>query len=155
MSPRILLFVVITVCILSAMSHDAYAAITSITIEPECGPPGTDVILIVRFTEGSNIDVEFSPDIQAGSDEGDDAIGFFFTVPEGVNLITITIKEDGIPVKVLTFTYCSSVGGVFKPINKLTLLAPYIALASLIAVISTIFFIKRHKDKTHAPNKLS
>jgi hypothetical protein len=38
------------------------------------------------------------------------------------------------------------VGGVASPINKLTILTPYIALAGLIAVVSTVYVIKRRKD---------
>ncbi|MFC1507346.1 hypothetical protein ACFLQ6_09810 [Thermoproteota archaeon] len=146
MSYKIFLFAILMVCMVSAISQNAHATITSITLEPECGPPGTDVILIVRFTEGSNIDVEFSPDIIAGGDIGDDGMSLYFTVPEGVYSIKITITEDGIPVKVLTFTYCSTVGGVPAPTNKLEILTPYIVLAGLIAAVSTVYVINRRKD---------
>ena len=38
------------------------------------------------------------------------------------------------------------VGGVTSPINKLEILAPYLALAGLIAVVSIVYIIKRRKD---------
>jgi dipeptidyl aminopeptidase/acylaminoacyl peptidase len=38
------------------------------------------------------------------------------------------------------------VGGVVSPINKLEILTPYLALAGLIAAVSTLFIIKRCKD---------
>ncbi|MFC1505444.1 hypothetical protein ACFLQ6_00065 [Thermoproteota archaeon] len=40
----------------------------------------------------------------------------------------------------------SPVGGVASPINKLELIAPYLALAGLIAAVSVVFVIKRSKD---------
>lgn len=39
-----------------------------------------------------------------------------------------------------------AVGGVVAPVNKLMILAPYIALAGLIAAVSTIYIIRKHKD---------
>jgi hypothetical protein len=38
------------------------------------------------------------------------------------------------------------VAGITSPINKLAILTPYIALAGLIAVVSTVYVIKRRKD---------
>ncbi|MCW4042762.1 MAG: hypothetical protein NWE90_03445 [Candidatus Bathyarchaeota archaeon] len=38
------------------------------------------------------------------------------------------------------------VGGVASPVNKLELIAPYLALAGLIVAVSTIFVIKRRRD---------
>jgi hypothetical protein len=38
------------------------------------------------------------------------------------------------------------VGGITTSINKLTILTPYIALAGLIAAVSTVYVIKRRKD---------
>lgn len=38
------------------------------------------------------------------------------------------------------------VGGISSPINKIELLAPYLALAGLIVVVSTVYVIKRRKD---------
>lgn len=39
-----------------------------------------------------------------------------------------------------------TVGGVVTPLNKLEILTPYIALAGLIAALSTIYVIKKRKD---------
>ncbi len=41
---------------------------------------------------------------------------------------------------------CTPVGGVASPVNKLELIAPYLALAGLIVAVSTIFVIKRRRD---------
>lgn len=38
-----------------------------------------------------------------------------------------------------------TVGGIVSPINKLVVLTPYLALAGLIAVVSTVFVIRRRK----------
>ena len=38
------------------------------------------------------------------------------------------------------------VGGVASPINKLEILAPYLALAGLIIAVSTVYVIKKRKD---------
>ncbi|WP_455368278.1 hypothetical protein, partial [[Eubacterium] cellulosolvens] len=145
MSYKIFLFAILMIFMVSGISQNAHATITSITLEPECGPPGTDVILIVRFTEGSNVDVEFSPDIIAGGDIGDEGMSLYFKVPEGVYSIKITITEDGIPVKVLKFTYCSTVGGLTIPTNKLEIITPYIAMAGLIIAVSTVIVINKRK----------
>ena len=38
------------------------------------------------------------------------------------------------------------VGGITVPVNKLELIAPYLALAGLIAAVSTVYVFKRRKD---------
>ena len=38
------------------------------------------------------------------------------------------------------------IGGILMPVNKLEVLAPYLALAGLIAAISTVIVIKKRKD---------
>ncbi len=38
------------------------------------------------------------------------------------------------------------VGGVVSPVNKLAIIAPYLALAGLIAAVSTVYVIKKRKD---------
>ena len=38
------------------------------------------------------------------------------------------------------------VGGLSMPVNKFEILTPYIALAGLIAAVSTVYVIKRSKD---------
>ncbi|MGB6681243.1 MAG: hypothetical protein WBF08_07985, partial [Candidatus Bathyarchaeia archaeon] len=40
----------------------------------------------------------------------------------------------------------AAVGGVVAPVNKLMILAPYLVLAGLIAVVSTVYVIKKRKD---------
>jgi hypothetical protein len=41
----------------------------------------------------------------------------------------------------------TAVGGTVSPINKLTVLTPYLALAGLIAVASAVFVVRRRKDQ--------
>jgi hypothetical protein len=38
------------------------------------------------------------------------------------------------------------VGGVASPVNKLELIAPYLALAGLVAAVSTVYIMRRRKD---------
>lgn len=40
----------------------------------------------------------------------------------------------------------ATVGGITSPVNKLEILTPYLALAGLIAAVSTLFIIERRKD---------
>jgi hypothetical protein len=40
----------------------------------------------------------------------------------------------------------SPVGGISSPVNKIEILTPYLALAGLIAAISTVIVIRKHKD---------
>ena len=47
----------------------------------------------------------------------------------------------------------AGVGGIWIPLNKLELLAPYIALTILLAVAVTVVFFK-HKKDAHAYNVL-
>ncbi|MFC1505588.1 hypothetical protein ACFLQ6_00800 [Thermoproteota archaeon] len=49
------------------------------------------------------------------------------------------------PIEVIVYQVLP-VGGISTPINKLEILTPYIALAGLIAVISTVYIIRRRKD---------
>jgi len=146
LSSRILLLMVLSVFSFFSASQNAYATITSVTLDPPCGPPGTKVILTVRFTQGSKVSIEYSPDVIAGGDWGETGFTEYFTVPEGVNLITIRIMEDGVPVRLLTFTQCSTVGGVVMPTSKLEIVAPLAVLAGVIAAVSAVVVVKRRRD---------
>jgi len=55
--------------------------------------------------------------------------------------ITVTYQDDG--GTDLCGSLPHTVGGIYAPINKLNILAPYFALVSLIGVISMIFAIRR------------
>jgi len=46
---------------------------------------------------------------------------------------------------IVRFTPPWPVGGVVTPVNKLVIFAPYIALAGLIAAVSTVYVIRRRK----------
>lgn len=49
------------------------------------------------------------------------------------------------PIEVTVYQ-SDTVGGISIPVNKLAILTPYIALAGLIAVVSTVYMIKKRKD---------
>jgi len=62
-------------------------------------------------------------------------------------------RDDGVPfdaipepVTVTIYQGLGPVGGVATPVNKLEILTPYLALAGLIAAVSTVFVIKRRKE---------
>jgi hypothetical protein len=56
-------------------------------------------------------------------------------------------EQAGIPSPYLEIEYGRGVGGIYAPIDKLNILAPYIALVGLIGAISTIFvMVKKRKD---------
>lgn len=129
-SLRLLAVAVLALVLALSSTQNAFATITSVSLEPTCGPPGTAVTLMVRFTEGSHVSAVFLPDVVvAGCDYAETAMGCWFTVPEGVDRITITITEDGVPSRVLTFDVpCPTVGGFIEPVNKLALLSPWLAV---------------------------
>ncbi|MGB6680902.1 MAG: DNRLRE domain-containing protein [Candidatus Bathyarchaeia archaeon] len=63
----------------------------------------------------------------------------------------ITVSGTGSQTHTTTFMLMVNpasgpVGGVVTPVNKLEILTPYIALVGLIAVVSTVYVIKRRKD---------
>lgn len=79
----------------------------------------------------------------------------FHCLGEGISEIIIQDSSiEGAPAGIafevvnleVTQTETVPVGGVATTINKLEILTPYIALAGLIAVVSTVYAIKRRKD---------
>ncbi|WP_455368620.1 DNRLRE domain-containing protein [[Eubacterium] cellulosolvens] len=50
------------------------------------------------------------------------------------------------PVLKIDYELPGPVGGVSTPVNKLEILTPYMALAGLIAAISTVYVIRKRKD---------
>ena len=50
------------------------------------------------------------------------------------------------PVTVTIYQGLGPVGGIASSVNKLEILTPYLALAGLIAAVSTVYVIKRRKD---------
>ena len=46
----------------------------------------------------------------------------------------------------VTINQIASVGGVTAPANKIGVLTPYLAIAGLIAIVSTVYVIKKHKN---------
>jgi hypothetical protein len=58
-----------------------------------------------------------------------------------------TIEAAGhAPVLTAIYQKAQAVGGISTPINKIEILAPYIALAGLIIAVSTVYVIKRRQD---------
>ncbi|MFC1506524.1 hypothetical protein ACFLQ6_05565 [Thermoproteota archaeon] len=56
---------------------------------------------------------------------------------------TVEVYPENVTV---TVNQVAPVGGISTPINKLELLTPYLAIAGIIAAISTIYVIKKRKD---------
>ena len=58
-----------------------------------------------------------------------------------------TIEATGhAPVLTAIYQRASAVGGISTPTNKLEIIWPYLALAGLIAVISSVYIIKRRQN---------
>jgi hypothetical protein len=53
-----------------------------------------------------------------------------------------TVGGNGCP----NLPACRPVGGVVMPTNTLAITAPYLALAGLLAVVSTVVLVKRKRD---------
>ena len=142
---RLLALVVLAVVLVLCSTQGALATIISASLDPECGPPGTSVTLIIRFT-GSFPTVQTYPDLgPLGGDVGEGVVGYYFTVPDGVHQITITIIQEGAPSR--TVTFCPSpVGGVMMPVSTFAILGQWLALIGLVACIGTVVLVtkKRH-----------
>ena len=68
---RLLALVVLAVVLVLCSTQGALATIISASLDPECGPPGTSVTLIIRFT-GSFPTVQTYPDLgPLGGDVGE------------------------------------------------------------------------------------
>jgi sugar lactone lactonase YvrE len=62
---------------------------------------------------------------------------------------TVTLITGGLtgPAGVAVYPVIPApVGGVTSPINKLAIIAPYLALVGLIIAVSTVYVIKKRKD---------
>jgi len=69
--------------------------------------------------------------------------------PEDVILVNSTAQETTAAISNGTVNVSPAVGGISVPVDKLALLAPYIALAStiLVATAATAIYVKRRKEK--------
>ena len=70
-----------------------------------------------------------------------------------IQIMGLTINSVGLPTDYAVFgatvnqiPALAAVGGLTTPINKLEILAPYLALAGLIIAVSTVYTFKRRKD---------
>ena len=63
------------------------------------------------------------------------AVIFVDSIGQGCDVLPGTVNQ-----------YAVTVGGVSSPMNKLEIVAPYIAIAGLIAAVSTVYVIKKRKD---------
>ena len=81
----------------------------------------------------------------------------FHCLHEGISPITLGNENsylrfnqlgqvDPMPFVLITNQVYNPVGGITTSTNKLEILTPYIALAGLIAVVSTVYIIRRRKD---------
>jgi hypothetical protein len=62
------------------------------------------------------------------------------------NIQSTTMNVEGDGTVTAVYIVSAPVGGVATPTNKLEILAPYLALAGLIAAVSAVYVIKRRKD---------
>jgi hypothetical protein len=61
----------------------------------------------------------------------------------------ITIETNGITricLPTVIFAIVSPVGGIVMPMNKLVVIAPYLMLAGLMAVVSIVYVMNRRRD---------
>lgn len=65
---------------------------------------------------------------------------------DGSNEFDLTPSLPGAEQPDYQMITLAPVGGVASPINKIEILTPYITLAGLIAVVSTVYVIKKRKD---------
>jgi hypothetical protein len=142
---RLLAPVILAVVLVSCSTQGAFATIISASLYPECGPPGTPVELVIRFT-GTRPTIKTYPDLgPVGGDVGEGIVGYDFTVPDGVHQITITIIQEGTPSRTVTFCPSSPVGGVVMPAN-FAIVAPWLAVIGLAACIGTVVVVaKKHQ----------
>ena len=73
-------------------------------------------------------------------DMGEGVMGCYFTVPDGVYQIRITISQEGAPSQTVTFcpSTSSPVGGFMEPTNRLAVLAPYVAFFAVVASVAIV-----------------
>ena len=121
LSRSVKLFIIVVLAVILALcsAQNVLAEITSASLTPTCGPPGTNGTLLIRYT-GSHPTVQTNPDLgPLGGDVGEGVVGIYFTVPEGVHQITFTIFQDDVPARTVVFCPTSSpVGGVLEPVKQ-------------------------------------
>jgi hypothetical protein len=151
-----LLAVVLAVTMISFLTTTAHAPATpSITLSPTSGPPGTSVTITGSgfFSDDWMCDISSSPSglisspaCTIGGGLGLGAVSASFTVanvPGGLYTVTVT-GYLGIPPTALddasgSFTVTTPpapVGGFVEPVNKLSIVAPCVALFEVIATVA-------------------
>ena len=146
-SVRLFAVAVLAVVLALASVQGAFATITSVSMEPGCGPPGTTVELHVTAT--AQFSVLFDPepeDLSCRYNSEGVTMDCVFTVPEGVHKTTITIVEQQGASRVLTFGDCpAAVGGVAEPVSMVALVSPWLALIGLVGCIGTIVVVSKKR----------
>jgi len=64
-----------------------------------------------------------------------DSLSTMTTPTSGDNFLIRAVIDNGI-----------TVGGVVSPVNKLTLVTPYLALAGIVAAVSAVVTVKKRRD---------
>jgi len=119
---------------------DDFAGTVGLRVKDDAGLTDTDTasvtVIFWDFGDGTNTTGTLTP-THAYGDTGS------YTVT-----LRVTDDDGGIGVDTLKITVPSSVGGIWIPVDKLGLLAPYIALAVtiIVATVATATLVK-HKKK--------
>jgi hypothetical protein len=158
-----LLAVVLAVTMISFLTTTAHADFTgpSIALWPTSGPPGTTVAIT-----GSGFDQDFACDISSSPGGlissptctiGDGYVSASFivgNVPDGLYIVTVTgyslgYALGGLAIQAIQqvdpnqasapFTVTEPVGGHVEPVNKLSIIAPYLAL--LLGMVGAIAIV--------------
>jgi len=148
-SMRFTIVAVLAVVLVLACTQSAFGTITSVLLEPGCGPPGTVVELHVTATAQFTWIFDPEPeDLSCRYISEGVTLDCVSTVPEGVHKITITITEQQEGSRVLTFGDCpAAVGGVVEPVNKLTIFVPWLVVIGLVGCIGAVAVVAKKRRR--------
>ena len=122
----------------SVLSVAANGSTFNISLTPSCGPPGT----LVTFTyPGSPTDADEQPSEFTSIVTCPVNQPCFFTVlnvPAGHYTLYWYMQDGSIGIGNFFVGDCPAVGGVVLPINRSVVIAPYLALFGMVAVVAVV-----------------
>ncbi|MDH5770955.1 MAG: hypothetical protein OEZ25_06685, partial [Candidatus Bathyarchaeota archaeon] len=165
---RVALLMLLAGTLSIVLSVTSVKASVSLTIDPQKASVGTSAVIWIWTGDGSiripkgdftvidpngkvstfNKDLEFS-DTAVGITYPDDPNWSPAGCVNTVGTYTVKVKTYSLEKTFERTKNEKSVGGIWFPVNKLTLLAPYIGLAStmLVATVATAIYVKRVKHR--------